>query len=233
MLRAVQTQLVGRQRELRALHDALDRARQQRAVQLVTLVGEPGIGKSRLVFELMQVVEADPELIRWRQGRSLPYGEGSSFWALAEMVKAEAGILETDSPDEVAAKVHGAVGAVIAEEAEADWVEGHLRALAGIGDEVEPGWSGGGVVRGLAPVLRGSRRANGRWCSSSRICIGRTRACSTSSITWSTGRAGCRSSSSATARPELLERRPGWGGGKPNVHDPGGGAALGRGDARY
>jgi predicted ATPase len=51
-------------------------------------VGVPGIGKSRLVYELWRVAEAEPELIGWRQGRSLPYGEGVSFWALAEMVKA-------------------------------------------------------------------------------------------------------------------------------------------------
>ena len=47
-------------------------ARSERAVQLVTLVGVPGIGKSRLVWELMQAVERDPDFITWRQGRSLP-----------------------------------------------------------------------------------------------------------------------------------------------------------------
>ena len=45
----------------------------------MTLVGVPGIGKSRLVAELLQVVEREPELITWRQGRSLPYGEGVSL----------------------------------------------------------------------------------------------------------------------------------------------------------
>ena len=65
--------------------------------QLVTLVGVPGIGKSRLVLELVRVVDADAELITWRQGRSLPYGDGVSFWALGEIVKAQAGILESDA----------------------------------------------------------------------------------------------------------------------------------------
>ena len=62
-------------------------------------MGVPGIGKSRLVGELIASIdrgEQDSQLIFWRQGRSLPYGEGVSFWALAEMVKAQAGILETD-----------------------------------------------------------------------------------------------------------------------------------------
>src|SRR5205823_2893346 len=66
------------------------------SAQLVTLVGVPGIGKSRLVAELFQITESDPDLISWRQGRSLPYGERVSFWALGEIVKAHAGILESD-----------------------------------------------------------------------------------------------------------------------------------------
>ena len=56
----------------------------------------PGIGKSRLVTELFRIVDADPDLIFWRQGRCLPYGEGISYWALGEMAKAQAGILESD-----------------------------------------------------------------------------------------------------------------------------------------
>ena len=89
--------LVGRQRELDFLTDALTRAREERAPQLVTVVGVPGIGKSRLVYELSRAVDADPEIIYWRQGRSLPYGDGVTYWALAEMAKAQAGIFETDT----------------------------------------------------------------------------------------------------------------------------------------
>ena len=70
----------------------------------MTLVGVPGIGKSRLVFELMRHVEADSEMVTWRQGRCLPYGDGVSFWALAEIVKAQAGILENDDDAEVRTK---------------------------------------------------------------------------------------------------------------------------------
>src|SRR4249919_69813 len=93
----VLTPLVGRERELSVLVDALDRVRRDHEPQLVTLVGVPGIGKSRLVAELFQRLENDPELIWWRQGRALPYGAGVSFWALSEMVKAQAGIHENDS----------------------------------------------------------------------------------------------------------------------------------------
>ena len=65
---------------------------EERSPQLVTLVGVPGIGKSRLVFELSRIVGQDREPITWRQGRCLPYGDGVSFWALGEAVKAQVGI---------------------------------------------------------------------------------------------------------------------------------------------
>ena len=127
--------LVGRTRELDVLVDALARVREERSPQLVTLVGEPGIGKSRLVYELFQRVEAEPELITWRQGRSLPYGEGVSFWALGEMVKAQAGILETEAEDEAARKLAAAVDRLLPEASESRWVEAHLRPLAGLATE--------------------------------------------------------------------------------------------------
>ena len=98
--------LIGRDRELDTVVAALARAREERSPQLVTVVGVPGIGKSRLVFELFRAVEDEPDLIFWRQGRSLPYGEGVSFWALGEIVKAHAGILETDPPAAASEKLH-------------------------------------------------------------------------------------------------------------------------------
>src|SRR5438067_1414134 len=81
--------LVGRDREVELLVAALERAVGERTPQLVTLVGVPGIGKSRLLAELFHAIERGQRLVTWRQGRSLPYGEGVSFWALGEMVKAQ------------------------------------------------------------------------------------------------------------------------------------------------
>ena len=164
----------------------------ERSPQLVTLVGVPGIGKSRLVLELFHAVERHPELIHWRHGRCLPYGEGVTFWALGEIVKAQAGILESDSEAERRGEAR---------------VRSPARRPLG---RVAPaparraGRRGGGArrrprrgVRGLAPLLRGARRASGRSCSCSRTCTGPTTVCSTSSTTSSTGRAACRCSSSA------------------------------------
>jgi class 3 adenylate cyclase len=67
-----QTPLVGREREVELLVGTLARARQQRSPELVTLVGVPGIGKSRLIGELFQSIERGGVLTYWRQGRSLP-----------------------------------------------------------------------------------------------------------------------------------------------------------------
>src|SRR5204862_5082486 len=69
VLQDAPTRLAGRRQELDALAQALARARSEQTTQLVTLVGVPGIGKSRLVWELFKLVDADPDLITWRQGR--------------------------------------------------------------------------------------------------------------------------------------------------------------------
>src|SRR2546425_632472 len=107
--------LVGREHELDQLIDAFTRARRERAPQLVTVVGVPGIGKSRVVAELFALVEADPEIIFWRHGRSLPYGEGVTFWAVAEMVKAQAGILETDTAKQAGSKLRATLDELVDE----------------------------------------------------------------------------------------------------------------------
>src|SRR6266446_1992849 len=128
-------ELVGRERELSVLRDALARAQHERIPQLVTLVGVPGMGKSRLVYELSRIADADPELITWRQGRCLAYGDGVAFWALAEVVKAQAGILERDSEAEAAEKLRVAVTDAIDDASDARWVESHLRPLVGLESE--------------------------------------------------------------------------------------------------
>jgi class 3 adenylate cyclase/tetratricopeptide (TPR) repeat protein len=131
--RAPQTPLVGREEELTLILNTLGRSRRHQTVQVVTLIGVPGIGKSRLVWELQQAVEQEPERIRWHRGRCLPYGEGVAYWALEEIVKSAAGILETDDAAAAHEKVRAAVGRVIPDEGEAAWIEGHLRPLLSLG----------------------------------------------------------------------------------------------------
>ena len=97
---ATQTPFVGREHERDAARrDVPARAERESSVQLVTVVGEPGIGKSRLVRELRERRSTSvPTSSRGATAAACPYGEGITFWALGEIVKAEAGILESDDP---------------------------------------------------------------------------------------------------------------------------------------
>jgi class 3 adenylate cyclase len=122
------TPLVGRELEKPLLIGTFERAAQQRSCQLVTVVGEPGVGKSRLCAELFSYIEERPGLTRWRQGRCLPYGEGIAFWALGEVVKAECGILESDSPAEAASKLERALPE---DDPDRVWLKARLAPLVG------------------------------------------------------------------------------------------------------
>ena len=123
---------IGRRDELAIVQGAFRRAVSESTVQLVTITGEAGVGKSRLISELANAAEEWPGLVRWRQGRSLPYGEGLSFWALGEIVKADAGILESDSPEAADAKLAAALEPYVKDPGERDWMRSRLAPLAGI-----------------------------------------------------------------------------------------------------
>ena len=201
--------LVGRDREVALLEDALARTLGERSPQLVTLVGVPGIGKSRLVLELYGAIERHPDLISWRHGRCLPYGEGVTFWALGEMVKAQAGILDGDDEAEAARKLSDAVSD--------PWIESHLRPLVGLAGGAEPSgdardeaftawrrfFEGLADERPLVLVFEDLHWADDHLLDFVDHLV-----------EWS---AGVPLLVVGTARPELLTRRPGWGGGKPNA----------------
>jgi class 3 adenylate cyclase/tetratricopeptide (TPR) repeat protein len=208
--------LVGRAAELDLLSTAFSRARTEAEPQLVTLVGVPGIGKSRLVAELSRIADDDPDLILWRQGRSLPYGEGVTFWALGEIVKAQAGILESEGATEAARKLAAAVEDILSSE-EASWVLRHLRPLVGLGGEADA--TEGRHLEAFAAWRRFFEALAER--SPSVLVF--------EDLHWADDGlldlvdalvervAGVPLLVVCTARPELLERRPGWGGGKRNA----------------
>jgi class 3 adenylate cyclase/tetratricopeptide (TPR) repeat protein len=130
------TPLIGRAHELSLLSDLFERVVREQTPHLVTLSGEPGVGKSRLVREFRTRIDDIPDLlVRWRQGRCLPYGEGITFWALGEVVKSHAGILENDAADEAAAKLELAVESLGFDDRERDWIRARLAPLAGITEE--------------------------------------------------------------------------------------------------
>ena len=187
--------------------------------QLITLVGVPGIGKSRLVHELFVAVDERPELIFWRQGRCLPYGDGVAFWALGEILKSHAGILEGEPGERAEAKLRSAVEEVVPEAAEAAWVTRELRPLLGLSDGAEPGAAGDRRIESFAAWRRFFEGLAERsplvivledlhWADEGLLDF------VDHLVDWATG---VPILVVATARPELLTRRPGWSGGKPNA----------------
>jgi class 3 adenylate cyclase/tetratricopeptide (TPR) repeat protein len=204
--------LVGRERELQLLLAAFERATEERSPQLVTVVGVPGMGKSRLVWELFQALDGRPELVRWRQGRCLPYG-GLAFWALAEIVKSHARILEDDDADATAAKLAQAVDDVVPVEERA-WVESHLRALVGLEgeqprDRVEAFTAWRRLLEEIAerePLVLVFEDLH--WADDALLDF------VDHLVDWA---GGVPILVVCSARPELLDRRPGWGGGKLNA----------------
>ncbi len=132
VIRTHATPLVGRDLEKQLLISTFERSARQRSCQLVTIVGEPGVGKSRLVSELFGDIDEHSDLVTWRQGRCLPYGDGIAFWALGEIVKAECGILESDSPVQALAKLESALPA---DDRDRPWLRGRLQPLVGAGGE--------------------------------------------------------------------------------------------------
>jgi class 3 adenylate cyclase/tetratricopeptide (TPR) repeat protein len=128
LVRRHATPYIGREIDLTLLKGVFDKALDTSTTQLVTVVGEPGLGKSRIVAELFGYVDGRPDLVTWRQGRCLPYGDGITFWALGEILKAHAGILDTDDPATAAGKLE----AVLPTGPDRSWFRERLLPLVGI-----------------------------------------------------------------------------------------------------
>ena len=198
--------MVGRGRERRRLQDAFERAAGDRTCQLFTVLGPAGVGKSRLVGEFLSGLGAEALVAR---GRCLPYGEGITFWPLLEAVKEAVGLDDADSPQDAREKLVGAIG----EEAEAELLAERVAETIGLAD-----------VRATAEDRRASVlslfEALARTCPLVLVF---------DDIHWGeptfldlvehiaewTREAPillvC------VARPDLLDARPGWGGGKLNA----------------
>ena len=207
--------LVGRSEELDVLTEALARVKRQRSPQLVTVVGVPGIGKSRLVYELRRAIETHGDLVTWHRGRALPYGEAVTFGPVAEIVKAQAEILDSDVAAVADQKLAAAVA--VADPPERERVANQLRPLVGLGG------AGGSSEERRPEAFAAWRRffealAEQRplvlvledlhWADDGVLDF------VDHLVEWATGvpiLVVC------TARPELLTRRPGWAGGKSNA----------------
>ena len=130
-LRSFATEFVGREEELACLQALLDEAVDRGVPHFTLIVGEPGIGKSRLLAELACRLDDRPELTTWRQGRCLPFGANVTFWALSEIVRAQAGVLESDG----VARTEARLETVLPDTADRDRLRARLRPLLGLEGE--------------------------------------------------------------------------------------------------
>jgi len=204
---------VGRDSELRLLKDLFHATARERRVRLVSITGQGGVGKSRLAWELRKYADGVVDQVWWHEGRSPAYGEGITFWALGEMIRSRANLLETDDPAVTRMKISESVAKFVPEGEERDRVDRALQVLLGTGEAPDVGagelfgawrtyiermasdrlvvllfedlhWADPGTLDFIDHVLEWSRNVP--------ILI----------IT--------------LARPELLENRPEWGAGRRN-----------------
>jgi class 3 adenylate cyclase len=123
--------LVGRELELRRLEDLFEQAVANSGLQLITIVGEPGIGKSRFVAEFEQRLDAAATPVTRRRGQCLAYGNGIGLSPFAEIVKAQLGIGELDTEDQVRARLTAVVEGMV----DAPWLRAQLAPLLGLPGE--------------------------------------------------------------------------------------------------
>ena len=129
---ALEAPFVGRADELRLLKELFHATERDRRVRLISVVGPAGIGKTRLARELGLYLDGIADNVFWHVGRSPAYGQGITFWALGEMVRARAGLLETDDEATTRTKLAETVARSVPDEAERRWIEPALLALLGI-----------------------------------------------------------------------------------------------------
>jgi class 3 adenylate cyclase/tetratricopeptide (TPR) repeat protein len=123
---------VGRQAELRLLKDFHMATAAERRPRLVSIMGQGGIGKTRLVWEFQKYMDGLTEVVYWHQGRSPAYGEGITFWALAEMVRARIGVAEGEDALTVRARLAESLANWVPDESERRWLEPKLLQLLGV-----------------------------------------------------------------------------------------------------
>jgi class 3 adenylate cyclase len=123
---------VGREREMRLAKELFHASSDEGKGHLLSIVGVAGIGKSRLSWELEKYMDGLLDNLWWHRGRCLSYGEGVTYWALAEMVRMRARIAEEDDPDTAMGKLRDALSLHVPEADERLWIEPHLAHLLGL-----------------------------------------------------------------------------------------------------
>jgi len=207
----LESPFVGRDREMRTIKELFHESAEEGKARLVSVAGVAGFGKSRLVWEFFKYIDGLAEPIIWHRGRCLAYGEGVTYWALAEMVRTRAGIAEGEDAASALQKLRTALETECPDPTERAWVEPRLAHLLGLEERVareredlfaawrlfyermaerkpmvlvfeDMHWADGALLDFVEYLLE--------WSRSHRLFI----------LTLS--------------RPELLDRRPNWGTGR-------------------
>ena len=202
---------VGRDDELRLLKELHHATARERRTRLVSVIGQGGIGKSRLAWEFLKYIDGLIEDVYWHQGRSPAYGEGIAFWALGEMVRRRCGIAETDDSATTREKLASTLEDYIPDDAERQWIAPGLATLLGLED----------APRGEREELFATWRAffervadrgptvlvfeDLQWADSGLLDF------IEHLLEWSRSKPIL---VVTLARPELIERRPNWGAGQ-------------------
>jgi class 3 adenylate cyclase/tetratricopeptide (TPR) repeat protein len=199
---------VGRDRELRLVKELFHASADERTAHLVSAIGIAGIGKSRLAWEFYKYFDGLADTVYWHRGRCLSYGEGVTYWALADMVRMRCRIAEDDDDPATRSKLEATLSEVLLDADERAFVEPRLAALIGLDEDVahdrhdlfaawrlfferladtyptvlvfeDMQWADASLLDFVEYLLE--------WSRSSRLFV------------------------MTLARPELLEKRPGWG----------------------
>jgi len=205
--RRMDSPMVGRERQLASLQRAFDNSASERTCHLFTILGTAGVGKSRLVQDFLRSLPTETTVLR---GRCLPYGEGITFWPLAEAVREAAALGEKDDPQQASRKIVS----LLAGEENAEQIAERVAALIGLveampGGEEESFWAVRKLFERLAreqplvavfddihwaePTFLDLIEHVADWSRDAPILL------------------------VCLARPELLDTRPTWGGGKLNA----------------
>ena len=202
--RRLDAPMIGRERQLRTLLDAFEGVVADRTCHLFTVLGPAGIGKSRLTHEFGSLIVRRAALL---SGRCLSYGEGITFWPISEMAIQAAGISEETPPEQARAALRTALG----DAPDSDAIAAQLADVLGIGGggPVEASWAIRRFLEALSleqpvvaviddihwaePTLLDVIEHVADWSRNAPILL------------------------LCMARPELLEERPGWGGGTRNA----------------
>ena len=204
--RALLSRMVGRERELEDLTRAFARAAEDRSCLLYTVLGAAGEGKTRLVEEFLSGVDGSASVVR---GRCLPYGEGITYWPVVEAVREALGVRAFDPPERVAARL----GEAVAGDEHADAIARRLGEILGFGEGLGAAEETPWAIRRFLEIRAADRPLIAlwediHWAEPAFLdCIDHV-------VDWSRD---APIMMLCTARPEFLDGRSDWGGGKLNA----------------